>query len=674
MGGEMGRFLVVNTVKNEGAFLLEWLAWNRIIGFTDFMIFQNDSVDGSKELLNVLHQNGFITFVDNDNARFASPQKYSYGLAGKSEAFSKADWVLAIDIDEFPVISVGDGTISALVSAYPDDADEIRLNWRNFGNGDHIEMSRDLVVEKFRTCLPEESQRDRRFPTKTLFRPKSFSRLGPHKPKAALKEVWNAYDGSGNPIIDPANVGVGLMDPDGQKLASVYHYIVKDISNFVLKCDRGKSGHANREMKARYWRHWNAQAKGGIDETLVRHAEQIREEISCIDDACGGLPLKLQEQAYAWREKRFSELMEETEYAEMLSEICTHENLDVPAHMLPRSKLEPIVKEPIVKEPVGDVVEEPPKRGPNLDFSLMYKLAKEEDGEIHETESYVVVHLPGKDRLLCGFDNLSSIKSEGPRKPWAFDIARSRGWGVLGVMVKKNDWFQSPDLYPVLEDMRDRGIFSSYENVTMYGSSMGAFGAAVFAPLSPGCTVVAFGPQSSLAADLAPFETRYRFAKKNTDWSTGRYRDAAQGVRSAGKAYLVHDPLVEPDRKHVERMLGDNTVNLSWAFLTHKIPPAFRRMNILKPMAQEMIEGSMTHERFCDLLRERRNSIAYLVRMLDGAVDRGHYRLGLAALSKIRETKDNWRLRQVGRRLRQKMRQSEADDSSKQPPVAQDSL
>ncbi len=638
----MKRFLAVCTVKNEAAFFLEWLAWNQLIGFTDFFVFQNDSTDGTKELLQLLDEKGLINFIDNDGTRFASPQRFSYRQASQSELFHSVEWAMALDVDEFPVINAGNGTLPSLLSSYPEDVDEIRLNWRNFANNGHVSLSPDLVTERFTSCIPRADQKSFRIPTKTLFRTSVFSRFGVHAPKDPQKADWNSYDGSGNAIDNPKEAGVGIVDADGQKYASVYHYIVKDIASFTLKCDRGKSGHVNREMKTRYWRHWAA--KGGVDDTLSLKADQIKQEIERIDSLCDGKALLIQAQAYVWREARFQELMQIEEYAEMMREICAHEDIEVPGYVPELSSF----------ESSAEPVETPPEtEGPalNLDFDLMRELAEQQDGEFRETENYAVVYLPGKGRLLCGFDNLMAVKSEGPRKPWAYELAVKEGWGVLGVMAKRNDWYQSPDLAPVLEDMRDRGIFSSYPAVTMYGASMGAFGAAAFAGLAPGCTVVAFAPQSSLAADLAPFEKRYKFAKKDHDWTTGTYRDAAEGIRAAGKAYLVHDPLIAMDRQHVERLAGENTVDLRWPYLTHKIPPAFRRMNILKPMALEMIGGTMTEERFFELLRERKSCTAYLVRMLDGAAERGHPRLGLAAMKQVRERQDNWRLRQVERKL-----------------------
>ena len=45
------RITAVTCVKNEGPFLLEWIAFNRLIGVTDFLFYSNDCTDGSTRLV-----------------------------------------------------------------------------------------------------------------------------------------------------------------------------------------------------------------------------------------------------------------------------------------------------------------------------------------------------------------------------------------------------------------------------------------------------------------------------------------------------------------------------------------------------------------------------------------------------------------------------------------------
>ncbi|MEL6427490.1 MAG: glycosyltransferase family 2 protein, partial [Pseudomonadota bacterium] len=54
------RALIVTTMRNEGPYILEWLAHHRAVGFTDFLVFSNDCDDGTDALLDRLHELGQI--------------------------------------------------------------------------------------------------------------------------------------------------------------------------------------------------------------------------------------------------------------------------------------------------------------------------------------------------------------------------------------------------------------------------------------------------------------------------------------------------------------------------------------------------------------------------------------------------------------------------------------
>ena len=54
------KITAVTCIKNEGPFLLEWIAYNRLIGVTDFLIYSNDCADGSDRLLDALAERGVV--------------------------------------------------------------------------------------------------------------------------------------------------------------------------------------------------------------------------------------------------------------------------------------------------------------------------------------------------------------------------------------------------------------------------------------------------------------------------------------------------------------------------------------------------------------------------------------------------------------------------------------
>ncbi len=59
------RITAVTCVKNEGPFLLEWIAFNRLIGVTDHLFYSNDCDDGTDRLLDALAARGILRHLPN---------------------------------------------------------------------------------------------------------------------------------------------------------------------------------------------------------------------------------------------------------------------------------------------------------------------------------------------------------------------------------------------------------------------------------------------------------------------------------------------------------------------------------------------------------------------------------------------------------------------------------
>ncbi len=54
----MTRFVIATPMKNEGPFIVEWVAHNLAIGVDDIAVFSNDCSDGSDALLDRLNAMG----------------------------------------------------------------------------------------------------------------------------------------------------------------------------------------------------------------------------------------------------------------------------------------------------------------------------------------------------------------------------------------------------------------------------------------------------------------------------------------------------------------------------------------------------------------------------------------------------------------------------------------
>ena len=91
------RAVAILGVKNEAAFLIEWLAHHRAVGFTDVLVYSNDCSDGTDLMLDRLQDMGFLTHMRNPGPHESGPQWAMLKAAENHTATRGADWVLVLD-------------------------------------------------------------------------------------------------------------------------------------------------------------------------------------------------------------------------------------------------------------------------------------------------------------------------------------------------------------------------------------------------------------------------------------------------------------------------------------------------------------------------------------------------------------------------------------------------
>ncbi|MCV2870110.1 hypothetical protein OEW28_15885 [Defluviimonas sp. WL0002] len=268
-----------------------------------------------------------------------------------------------------------------------------------------------------------------------------------------------------------------------------------------------------------------------------------------------------------------------------------------------------------------------------LRFDDIRREVLEAGGQYIVLPSHVIVHVPGKERLVVAFDNRASINGSNPRRPWGDALIRSQGWGLLGVMSTKQNWYRCPALFAALEDLCSGPLLDQYDHFSLYGNSMGGYGALTFASLFPDPIVVTFNPQTSLSPDVVPFERRFEPGRSLGDWS-GPYIDGKQGAANAQKVYVFYDPMVLQDKLHALRMEGENAVLLGCPWLTHPFMSMFASMQLLRPTAVSALKGELNRSDFYRSFRRRRSSDRYMYELLSAAVARNHLRLAQKGLQK----------------------------------------
>ncbi len=317
------RFLSITSVKNEAPFLIEWLAYHRAIGFTDFLVFSNDCTDGTAQMLDRLQELGALTHVPNPAPWDEGPQWAALKTADRHPLTQAADWVLFHDIDEFLAIHTGDGTLSALLAALP-EATAIPLTWRLFGNAGVVEETGGLVTERFTRAAPAVMGWPWRAAMfKTLFkRDGIYQKLGVHRPRAPdrarLAEArW--FDGSGRALGGAFLTNRVFSDygQDNYALAQLNHYALGAAQSYVLKCDRGRANRAASPFDVSYWVERNfCDVEDVSCARMTRASEPLRAQWMA-DEVLGGL----HSTALAARQARFAALMLEEPYRALFGRV-----------------------------------------------------------------------------------------------------------------------------------------------------------------------------------------------------------------------------------------------------------------------------------------------------------------------------------------------------------------
>lgn len=305
------RALAITCVKNEGAFLLEWLAHHRAVGFSDFLIYSNDCSDGTDAMLDRLQDLGWLTHIRNDGPHEKGPQWAMLKDAERHPLTRAADWVMVLDVDEFVNIHAGARTLGDLLAALP-DADAIALTWRLFGSGGAVQMHDAPVTHSFTHAAPATlgwPWRAQMF--KTLMRGPAhgpFAKLGVHRPRKVedgANPRW--YDGAGRALGGAFAGGRVFSDytQNNYTLAQLNHYPLGSIENYLVKADRGR---ANREASGFDMGYWIERNLNEVEDTSIAglNSDGLRAGLHA-DPILGDL----HQRAFAWRRARFAQLMQQ---------------------------------------------------------------------------------------------------------------------------------------------------------------------------------------------------------------------------------------------------------------------------------------------------------------------------------------------------------------------------
>ncbi|HAV08034.1 MAG TPA: glycosyl transferase family 2 [Rhodobacteraceae bacterium] len=318
------RALAILCVRNEAAFLLEWLAHHRACGFTDFLVFSNDCQDGTDLMLDRLAEMGYLTHCRNTPPYDKAGIQFTALKAAASMPIVKeADWILPLDVDEFVNIHVGDRTLAALLAALP-EATAIPLTWRLFGNADVVRYTDVPVTRQFTRAAPTVLYWPWRASMfKTLYRNDgTYRKPGVHRPrdpdKSRLPHArW--FDGEGRelPALFHTQRIFSTYGQSNYALAQINHYPLGAMESYVVKADRGRAVHSDHLLDLDYWVERNFVSDE--DRSILAYTPAMEaQRTQLLSDKTLA---ELHKSAVAWRHTRFEALMLQEPFRALMGRI-----------------------------------------------------------------------------------------------------------------------------------------------------------------------------------------------------------------------------------------------------------------------------------------------------------------------------------------------------------------
>lgn len=318
------RFLAILCVRNEAAFLLEWLAHHRACGISDFLVFSNDCQDGTDKMLDRLADIGMLVHKRNDGPHDAQGIQFTaLNRASDMAIVRRADWILPLDVDEFVNVHTGQRTVQALTAALP-DATAITLTWRLFGNAGIVPFEDRPITAQFTRAAPEIMHwpwRSTMF--KTLYRNDgTYTSLGVHRPRQPVQDRLPSarwFDGEGRELDDKFKT-TRIFSNYGQPnygLVQLNHYPLGAMESYLLKADRGRAVHSDHSLGMDYWveRNWCTDE----DLSIQSMAPEMNAELQALH--ADPTLAQLHAEAVAWRKKRITQLLTHEPYRALMGRL-----------------------------------------------------------------------------------------------------------------------------------------------------------------------------------------------------------------------------------------------------------------------------------------------------------------------------------------------------------------
>jgi len=325
----MTRVTALTMMRDEAPALLEWVAFQKLIGIERIIVYTNACRDGTDAMLDRLaRMDEGILHRRNPVAPGGKPQPTALSHAQTLPETVETDWLITLDADEFLNIKPGAGRVSDLLAAIPEDTQGIVVTWRMMGSNGLTDWTPGLVTEAYTRGAPDAFRKG--WGVKTLFRPFPDLKLGIHRPsvKGAGKDperkerllsmAW--VNGSGQPMTRQFMDGMWRSSAAtlGYNLVELPHFAVKSREAYLLRQLRGNVNAKPDKYDATYFGIFD---RNETEQTgLTRHLPELRDRIA--DYLRDPVLFELHARGMAWHAAQIDRLRTQPDHADRMAALA----------------------------------------------------------------------------------------------------------------------------------------------------------------------------------------------------------------------------------------------------------------------------------------------------------------------------------------------------------------
>jgi hypothetical protein len=225
-------------MKNEGPYLKEWIEFHRIVGVEKFYLYDNESTDSSREILEPYVKSGIVDYTYFPGQKM---QRTAYqDCVSKHKYDSK--WIAFIDLDEF-IVPTDTKTVPEFLKSIPANVGQLVVGWKIYGSSRHKTKPDGLVTENY-TMRSKTS-----WLWKMIINPRFIARFG--NPHFAYMVKLDTVEEDLTPVKFPIPKEYWLQNIKADKIR-INHYHCKSFEEYSKRSKRGDADFGSQFAMQKY--------------------------------------------------------------------------------------------------------------------------------------------------------------------------------------------------------------------------------------------------------------------------------------------------------------------------------------------------------------------------------------------------------------------------------------